>query len=335
MNNWEDKQLREDFCQIKPELDKWGIYLDNLLNKYVSGKYSDIKEMVQMKAAHRCKDIESFISKALYRKKNYNNPLLDITDKVGTRLVLLCSCAVDDVSGYIESEDNKSWRIVEKSQDITKIKVDNPEAFTYQSEHFIVKPCLSYKSSVELDLLTCEIQIRTLAQHAYSELSHAFVYKQNKEADAKVRRELAASMAFLEEADCKFLDIYKAMNEKSENLRLLLIQKLNVEFTKLCNDYQVILFDRGAFDAYFDILDETRIQQFWNELDSFISDKKSSIMNSHRHFKDCYLFTQPTLILAMYSSDKWQNFTKEKWPFGYYSLSCVVKSLGYTSDVLY
>ena len=45
MNNWEDKQLRDDFCQIKPELDKWGVYLDNLLNKYVSGKYSDIKEV--------------------------------------------------------------------------------------------------------------------------------------------------------------------------------------------------------------------------------------------------------------------------------------------------
>lgn len=334
MNDCDEKQLRDAFCKIRTELEKWGDYLDDILNKYVGNKYPNIKEMVQMKAVHRCKDIDSLIAKAFYRNKDYNNPLLDITDKVGTRLVLLCSCAVDDVSRYIESEDNIAWRIVEKSQDITKIKVENPEAFTYQSEHFIVKPCLSYQSSVDLELLTCEIQIRTLVQHAYSEMSHAFVYKQNKDADAKVRRELAASMAFLEEADWKFSNIYKAMNEESKDLRLLLTQKLNDEFTKLCNDYQAILFDRGALDAYFDILNESQIQQFRKEMDSFILANKDNIINSHHLFKDCFLFTQPTLILALYSFSKWQNFTKDNWPFTYQSLLYVVQSLGYSSTVL-
>ena len=50
-------------------------------------KYPNIKEMVQMKAVHRCKDIDSLIAKAFYRNKDYNDPLLDITDKV-TTLVL-------------------------------------------------------------------------------------------------------------------------------------------------------------------------------------------------------------------------------------------------------
>ena len=44
MNNCEEKQLRDAFCKIRPELDRWGEYLDDILNKYVGNQYPNIKE---------------------------------------------------------------------------------------------------------------------------------------------------------------------------------------------------------------------------------------------------------------------------------------------------
>ena len=42
MNDCDEKQLRDAFCKIRPELEKWGDYLDDILNKYVGNKYPNI-----------------------------------------------------------------------------------------------------------------------------------------------------------------------------------------------------------------------------------------------------------------------------------------------------
>lgn len=329
-----EDELKGEFNSLKPVLEKWGNHVDKVLNDYVTAKYASIKEMVQNKASHRVKDENSFIQKALYRKKGYGNPILKITDKVGTRLVLLCSEAVKDVSNYILSRNGIDWDVKENSQDIWKIRVDNPEAFTYQSEHFIVAPIDSYEASVDISLLTCEIQVRTLLQHAYSEISHAFVYKTNKDIDPMVRRNLAASMAFLEEADEKFLYIYKKNMESTKDIRLSLVNELNSEFAKLCSSYQVDKFDREAMEVYIQLLDDNRIHEIKDDFASFVQKNKKMLYLAIHDNQNCYLFTQPISLLALYSFENWQHFTKENWPYGYESLKLVVKALGFSDDVL-
>lgn len=129
----DEEKLKARLKGLCPELMKWGYIVDKKLNNFVQGRYVELKEMIQIKAECRIKDESSFIAKALYRGKNYKDPLLEITDKVGTRLVLLCSSAVDEVSHFIEQQAGKEWVIKEKSQDIAKIRDKNPETFTYQS----------------------------------------------------------------------------------------------------------------------------------------------------------------------------------------------------------
>ena len=325
--------LREKFNSISSELNLWGAKVDSVLNSFVSSRYVSTIELVQFKAQHRVKDAVSFIQKALYRNKNYENPMVDITDKVGTRLVLLCSKTVTEVSEFIKSRNGIDWIVVEHAKEISKIKEAFPEQFNYQSEHYIVKPCAGYSALVDVDYLTCEIQVRTILQHAYSEVSHAFVYKQNKDIDKIVRRKLAAAMAFLEEADEKFLYIYdKHMDEMTLDMKI--VNKLNKEFAKLNPNYQVSMFDREVMDVYMRLLDLEKKQLVYDTISEFIKVHDDEMKNAFCKYNRYYLFTQPVSLLAFYSLEKWKNFTKENWPYKYETLKLIVAVLGYSDDVL-
>lgn len=332
MNDTNEEALRREFNKLAPELKKWGDYVDEKLNAHVLQMYSGTKEVVQFPAVCRVKDIDSFISKALYRNKDYKKPLLEITDKVGTRLVVLCNEAVKNISDYIYSKDGKYWIIKEKSQDISKIRHENPEVFTYQSDHYIVKPCKDYQSPA-LEYLTCEIQIRTLLQHAYSEVSHAFVYKKQENIEATTLRMLAASMAFIEEADNKFDNIFK-MKQGGDNIKQSLIEKVKLEYSKLNKGYSNDKIDMDVLYMFLNLYDSSKIKEMDETILNFIVDKKDSINAGIKSNYDSFLFSQPTLLLALHSFDRWQNFTKVIWPFPYESLVKVVETLGYSDDVL-
>ena len=332
MNDINEEALRREFNKLAPELKKWGDYVDEKLNAHVSQMYSGTKEVVQFPAVCRVKDIDSFISKALYRNKDYKNPLLEITDKVGTRLVVLCNEAVKNISDYINSKNGKYWIIKEKSQDISKIRHENPEVFTYQSDHYIVEPCKDYQSPA-LEYLTCEIQIRTLLQHAYSEVSHAFVYKKQENIEPTTLRMLAASMAFIEEADNKFDNIFK-MKQGGDNIKQSLIEKVKLEYSKLNKGYSNDKIDMDVLYMFVNLYDSSKIKEMDETILNFIVNKKDSINAGIKSNYDSFLFSQPTLLLALHSFDRWQNFTKVIWPFPYESLVKVVETLGYSDDVL-
>lgn len=66
------------------------------------------------------------------------------------------------MSDFIESQNGIKWIVKEKSQDTMKIRLKHPEVFSYQSDHFILMPCDGYESSKDINVLTCEVQVRTL-----------------------------------------------------------------------------------------------------------------------------------------------------------------------------
>ena len=92
----------------------------------------------------------------------------------------------------------------EKSKDVDyeAAREKTPELFGYQSVHYIVRN----KNSFERDNIVveknipCEIQIRTLEQHAYAELSHDYIYKR-KIIHPQIKRNLAKIMALNETTD--------------------------------------------------------------------------------------------------------------------------------------
>lgn len=76
----------------------------------------------------------------------------------------------------------------------------SPQFFDYAACHYVVRASGDVTcGGVEVRSGTpCEVQIKTILQHAYSELTHDTIYKPQIDATASMRRMAAKSMALME-----------------------------------------------------------------------------------------------------------------------------------------
>lgn len=129
-----------------------------------------------------------------------------MTDLVGTRFVVLLSEDIDTVCQAIESLTEFDARISKNYLDEIEL---NPKLFDYQSKHYEIRP----KNELHIgDLkiskqICCEVQVRTLLQHAYAELVHDSVYKPVGIVPKSAERHIARSMALMETTDDLFVQL--------------------------------------------------------------------------------------------------------------------------------
>jgi ppGpp synthetase/RelA/SpoT-type nucleotidyltranferase len=147
--------------------------------------------------APRTKDSQKLVEKAFYRNKNYADPYEDITDKVGTRFVVLLGSEIPTVESVLTSIEG--WHY-SKDRDFEEEQKKNPLKFDYAAVHFVVRPDNDVEfEGVRIPAKTpCEVQIKTILQHAYSELTHDTIYKPQIEATPTMQRNAAKAMALLE-----------------------------------------------------------------------------------------------------------------------------------------
>lgn len=329
MNQFDENKIREEFHNIILLLEGWGTEVDLILTDFIKSLGLSF-ERVQQWPKHRVKDVESYVSKVLYRK-TYQNPIKDTTDKVGTRIVLLNIDDVYEISSFIEHCDE--WIFVEQAQDIDYIREHNPIEFSYQSNHFIVKPKPGKYSEEQCDLLTCEIQVRTLLQHAYAETSHDTVYKKGHSSSPKVLRNLAVTMAFLETADEKIKTIYK--NTKSMTTPKIDLMRLMDElYRKYVPTYSEADYDAGITEALMAIFDENYYLEVTENLKKFVEENDGDIRAALEQEKPSILFRQPVVLLAFYTIRKRPHYLIQNWPFTYNSLLQVLRAMNISDDAI-
>lgn len=329
MNQFDERKIREEFQNLVPLLKEWGAAVDLILTGFIKSLGLSF-ERVQQWPKHRVKDIESYASKVLYRK-SYQNPLKDTTDKVGTRVVLLNIDDVYEISNFIEHCEE--WVFVEQAQDIDYIREHNPTEFSYQSNHFIVKPKSGEHSEEQCDLLTCEIQVRTLLQHAYAETSHDTVYKKGHSDSPKVLRSLAVTMAFLETADEKIKTIYK--NTKSMTTpKIDLVRLMDELYSKFVPSYSEANYDPGITEALMAIFNENHFLEMKENLNNFVEENDGDIRTALEQEKPSILFRQPVVLLAFYAIRKHPNYLIQNWPFTYDSLLQVLRAMNISDDAI-
>lgn len=153
----------------------------------------------------RAKAVESFRDKAIRSGKKYADPLSDITDLAGLRVVLYYTDDVDVVCKLIEREFE-----VDTSASVDKRQELGPNEFGYVSVHYVVSLRPERAKLAEwshLSDVSAEIQIRTVLQHAWASISHALQYKQERDAPAESRRRLSRLSSLLELADEQFCSL--------------------------------------------------------------------------------------------------------------------------------
>lgn len=192
----------------RPMYEAWGAFVSETITTTVAGAIhpTKIEMFFRIPISCRTKEEASLLAKAFHRGKPYADPYSDIEDKVGVRVVVLFTDDIRLVETAITSCDE--W-IATKARDFEDERLLKPFEFDYQSLHYIVraKAGLPYKGIDIQAGIACEIQIRTILQHAYSELTHDTIYKPCVQAEPDVKRAAAKSMALIEATDDYFTQV--------------------------------------------------------------------------------------------------------------------------------
>jgi putative GTP pyrophosphokinase len=112
------------------------------------------------------------------KKPKYPDPLSDITDLAGVRVVVYLLGDADQVGRLIYHE----FEVLQKHSPIGRLGPGG-----YQSTHYLVRFKVPRSQLPEYERfhdLTVEIQVRTVLQHAWAEIEHGMVYKPEGPEDA-------------------------------------------------------------------------------------------------------------------------------------------------------
>ncbi|MCM1500959.1 MAG: hypothetical protein NC124_21075 [Clostridium sp.] len=152
----------------------------------------------------RLKDEESLSGK-IDRKGDKYSCLEDLTDIAGVRVITYYSDDVDKVADIVEREF-----FVDRENSIDKREALEPDRFGYCSVHYVVgmsEERLKLREYQSFSGLKCEIQIRSVLQHAWAEIEHDLGYKNPVALPKKIRRNFSRLAGLLEIADKEFEEI--------------------------------------------------------------------------------------------------------------------------------
>jgi ppGpp synthetase/RelA/SpoT-type nucleotidyltranferase len=190
----------------------------------------------------RAKRVASFAEKILRKRQAYQDPkdplppdpLVRMTDLCGGRVICHTAAQVRAVCQLIERAFVIDWP---NSEDVSR-RLRTAE-FGYRSVHYIVQPDAALLRQAGLETavpktllgfapevlgpkaggipLKAEIQVRTLLEHASSDLAHDTIYKSELKVPDRIQRQYAALAAVLEGADREIERLLAALGDFRSN----------------------------------------------------------------------------------------------------------------------
>lgn len=164
----------------------------------------------------RPKSVASFAEKALRKRATRPDPCHMFTDLCGARVIGRTRSEVDALGRFVVDHFAIDWEnSVDASQRL------RPTEFGYRSVHYIVslRPDVDYGVDIPDDVrgLKAEVQLRTVAEHAYSDFGHDLTYKGAFQLPLAWERELAGAAATLEEVDGIFSRVEDGLRAYATN----------------------------------------------------------------------------------------------------------------------
>jgi putative GTP pyrophosphokinase len=290
----------------KPILQAWGDLIVERVTSALNERLGDdARYFLRMPAASRVKDDQSIIDKAFYRGKPYSDPYAEITDKVGVRFVVLLSTEIATVTSIVETNAAWSWR---KDRDFKEEAERNPGFFSYQSDHYILVPAAATRhAGVDIPGDTsCEVQVRTLLQHVYSE------YKTDITPGSEVYRAVARSMALLETADDHLVRVAEAVNRvtaTADAAKAHLRQTYEAFLGRAPNDARYHQEVCRAFAK------ELNRDTFQSDLERFVQSHDYLKAHIVERLESDPLLSQSCVLLLLMEIERDKFSAQEKWPF--------------------
>ena len=320
MNN--QIEFERQYEKDKPMYLTWGKFVANYIIQQLDLSPAEYNKLIKIPVEPRIKETASLVQKAFFRNKNYKDPYNEITDKVGIRFVVMVPKQIKIIANIVENSDLWKWS---KDKDYEQIREERPEVFEYESVHYIVKAdeTFKYNDVKIIEGTPCEIQIRTLEQHAYAELSHDYFYKNNCTVEKKLKRHLARSSALNETTDLLFEEVYDMIEEEKEEY-----YKLNNVLKSIYNfrDYDEEL-NRSIYNNIKDMYEKYVLGKIdlgeWveNDILEYIEKRKA---NS--------LYRQPMILLLYFLLAEHRKELLKTWEYTVDILEPIADDLGIAID---
>jgi len=163
----------------------------------------------------RTKSREGVLEKV--KRKAYRNPMKELTDLSGIRVITFFESQVDEIAKIVESTFS-----IDGKNSLNKSDLLGIDRLGYRSVHFV---CDLGKSRTKLSEyasfkgLRFEIQIRTVLQHAWAELAHDRNYKFSGVLPAEIQRELNLYAGMIEIADKGFDELSTKIDDYIRELK--------------------------------------------------------------------------------------------------------------------
>jgi ppGpp synthetase/RelA/SpoT-type nucleotidyltranferase len=225
------EQFLKDFDEMKPIYEAFTQKVEGLVRELLTDS-----SLVVHSVTSRTKTRKSFRDKLSRGAEKYRK-LEDITDLSGVRI----TCWFLDQIPLIEKIIKENFS-VDDNLSIDKGEVMDPDRFGYVSVHYIVSLSANRAALQEFKKyagLYCEIQIRTILQHAWAEIEHDLGYKSKIEIPKSIKRRFYRLASIFELADDEFQRLKKDIEAYSETVT-----------EKIKKKEQGILIDKTSLESY-------------------------------------------------------------------------------------
>ncbi|UVL18985.1 RelA/SpoT domain-containing protein [Pseudomonas sp. B21-044] len=324
-----EEEYLDRFRNEAPSLQAWGRFVISEINKLIVKEYGEPAYdcWVKIPPMLRLKSESSLIAKAFVLNRGWFADIYnDVADKVGVRYVVGLTDQILKISNLIKK--SHLWSEA-SSKEFDDWKRSDPRIFDYQSAHFVLTSLdeITHDGASIPPGTKCEIQIRTLLQHAYAELSHDTLYKSNVTSEPEIHRLFAKSMALMETTDDMLLRAHSSSLDAISHLEGVkqIVTEANAKYFEGIsfserpreNDYlidQLRLMVKG--DLKKDI--ENFLEKYADAISTKILEKR--LLNK--------LFELDAITLVYYLAKRRPSSLPEFWPFEKSSLESIYSDVG-------
>ncbi|RYC43269.1 GTP pyrophosphokinase [Pectobacterium zantedeschiae] len=296
-------QIIDDWLlEYLPKYELLGKYIVFILENQLQSKNIDY-----LSVTYRTKTKEGVYEKI--NRKKYKDPINQMTDVSGIRVIL-----------YFESDIEKVSSIIEELFTIDiKNSVNNENRLSsnkigYRSIHYVCDIGDKRKNLVEYEFISglkCEIQVRTMLQHAWAELTHDRNYKLSGKLPLSIERKINLYSGMLEIADIGFSEIINAVSDykkelSSKNITISTSESIDslslIEFARQIKDEIGLNFleINPEFDPFMDeLLSEISFMEIstFTELRSLIPDNYVEVCKEYNIQTNQFGFIRDILLI--------------------------------------
>lgn len=295
--------------ELRPALEAWGAFIVERVTELVKLELGEqaYKSFFKTPPCYRTKERKSAIKKL--QKKKYTHPKEQMTDLVGSRFVVLLKTDIDVVEKAIVGQT--AWAISRDRNPVDE-QARDPTSFEYQSVHYLLRNTKEFiHKAVKIpEGLSCEVQIRTVLQHAYAELGHDRIYK-GDHVPLTVQRLVARCMALMETTDEMFVKAVQELDQVNREIEQWCtflddtIKPILASATPTSIDPE----SRDIMDTYKDLLKEASLNSVKAELTPYVAKKIQE-----RAASTGGLFAKPVVLVVYWLVKNHPFEISQVWP---------------------